>query len=107
MIIERVGDVDYKLDFLEELEGIHSTFHVSHMRKCIADETSHLPLIDIEVDEQLNYIEQHVEVVDHKEKQLLHKTIPLVKVIWKHRKGSDATCEVKEEMHKFYPDLFK
>ncbi|XP_076924698.1 uncharacterized protein LOC143587236 [Bidens hawaiensis] len=105
-IIARVGEVAYKLNLPEELEEIHSTFHVSQLRKCLADDTSHVPLMDIKVDEQLNYIEQPIEIVDRKDKQLCHKVIPLVKVIWKHRKGSDATWEVEEEMRKFYPQLF-
>ncbi|XP_076891554.1 uncharacterized protein LOC143543001 [Bidens hawaiensis] len=78
-IVKRVGEVAYKLDLPDELEGIHSTFHVSHLRKCLADDTSHVPLMDIEVDEQLNYIEQPIKIVDRKEKQLRHKIIPLVK----------------------------
>ncbi|XP_076932245.1 uncharacterized protein LOC143597707 [Bidens hawaiensis] len=75
-IIARVGEVAYKLDLLAELEGIHSTFHVSHLRKCLADDTSHVPLMDIEVYERLNYIEKPVKIVDHKDKQLRQKVIP-------------------------------
>ena len=97
----------YRLDLPVELEGIHSTFHVSHLRKCLADEVLHVPLNDIELDEQLNYVEQPIEIVDRKEKQLRNKGILLVKVIWKHRRGSDATWEVEEEMRKLYPDLFR
>ena len=105
-IIARVGEVAYHLDLPAELEGIHSTFHVSHLRKCLADEAQHVPLNDIELDKRLNYVEQPIEIVDRKEKQLRNKSIPLVKVIWKHRRGSDATWEVEEEMRKLYPDLF-
>ena len=62
--------------------------------------------MDIELDEWLNYVEQPVEIVDRKEKILRNKRITLVKVIWKHRKGSDATWETEEEMRKLYPFLF-
>ena len=96
----------YRLDLPTELEGIHSTFHVSHLRKCLVDDVQHVPLMDIKVDEQLNYIEQPIAIVDRKNKQLHSKMIPLVKVIWKHRKGSDATWEVEEEMRRLYPGLF-
>ncbi|XP_076932902.1 uncharacterized protein LOC143598618 [Bidens hawaiensis] len=104
-IIARVGEMAYKLDLPIELEGIHFTFHVSHKRKCLADDTSHVPLMDIEVDERLNNIEEPVEIVDRKEKQLCHKVIPLVRVIRKHHKGSDTTWEVEDEMRRFYPEL--
>ncbi|XP_076894531.1 uncharacterized protein LOC143546850 [Bidens hawaiensis] len=105
-VAAREGEVAYKLDLPAELKGIHSTFHVSHLTKCLVDDTSHVPLMDIEADERLNYIGQLVKIVDRKDKQLRHKVIPLVKVIWKHRKGSDATWETEEEMRKFYPQMF-
>ncbi|XP_076886021.1 uncharacterized protein LOC143535730 [Bidens hawaiensis] len=105
-IVDHLGEVAYKLELPAELEGSHSTFHVSHLRKCLANDTSLVPLKDIEVDERSNYVEQPLGIVDRKEKQLCHKITPLVKVIWKQRKGSDATWEVKEEMRKFYPSLF-
>ncbi|GJU66249.1 reverse transcriptase domain-containing protein [Tanacetum coccineum] len=33
-IIEKVGPVAYRLDLLEELDGVHDTFHVSNLKKC-------------------------------------------------------------------------
>ncbi|KAD3068885.1 hypothetical protein E3N88_36765 [Mikania micrantha] len=102
----RVGKVAYRLDLPEELNGIHPTFHVSHLRKCLADEQAHVPLDDIEVDDRLNYIEEPVAIVDTKEKQLRNKTVRQVRVQWKHRKGSDTTWELEDEMRELYPHLF-
>ncbi|GJS70240.1 putative reverse transcriptase domain-containing protein, partial [Tanacetum coccineum] len=36
-IIEKVGHVAYRLDLHEELNGVHDTFHVSNLKKCLAD----------------------------------------------------------------------
>ncbi|GKG17128.1 hypothetical protein Tco_0362085, partial [Tanacetum coccineum] len=36
-ILARVGPVAYTLEFPEELKGIHSTFHVSNLKKCLAE----------------------------------------------------------------------
>nr|GFB65281.1 reverse transcriptase domain-containing protein [Tanacetum cinerariifolium] len=38
-VLERVGDVSYKLDLPEELSRVHNTFHVSNLKKCHADES--------------------------------------------------------------------
>jgi predicted Ser/Thr protein kinase len=76
------------------------------MRKCLADEEAHVPLDDIEVDERLNYIKEPVAILKRKVKILRNKTINQVKM-WKHRKGSKVTCEAKEEMREFYPQLFE
>ncbi|KAI3805573.1 hypothetical protein L1987_28084 [Smallanthus sonchifolius] len=106
-ILSRVGKVAYRLELPEELSGIHSTLHVSHLRKCLADETSHVPLNDIEVDERLNYVEKPVAILDWKENRLRNKVIKQVKVQWQHRKGSKATWETEEEMRQSYPYLFE
>ncbi|KAD3640367.1 hypothetical protein E3N88_29590 [Mikania micrantha] len=105
-IIARVGNVAYRLEIPEELKLIHNTFHVSYLRKCLTDESTCVPLEDIEVDEKLNYVEKPVEILDHKVKLLRNKTIDQVKVRWKHRKGSEYTWESADEMKKLYPYLF-
>nr|GEU39511.1 reverse transcriptase domain-containing protein [Tanacetum cinerariifolium] len=38
-IIEKVGPMAYRLDLHEELNGVHDTFHVSNLKKCLADLT--------------------------------------------------------------------
>nr|GEX43459.1 hypothetical protein [Tanacetum cinerariifolium] len=38
-IIEKVGLIAYRLDFPEELDGVHDTFRMSNLRKCLADPT--------------------------------------------------------------------
>jgi hypothetical protein len=101
-----VGKVAYRLELPPELEQIHNTFHVSQLRKCLADETAHVPLGDIEVDERRNYVETPVEIKDTKVKHLRNKSIKQVLVQWRHRKGTDLTWEVEEEMREHYPFLF-
>ncbi|KAD3067395.1 hypothetical protein E3N88_35275 [Mikania micrantha] len=106
-IMTRVGKVAYRLDLPDELSGIHPTFYVSHLRKCLADDVAYVLLSDIEVDERLNYIEEPVAIVNTKEKQLRNKVIRQVKVQCKHRKGSEATWETEDEMKRLYPHLFE
>nr|GEY94779.1 putative reverse transcriptase domain-containing protein [Tanacetum cinerariifolium] len=38
-INERIGPVTYRLRLPEELDGVHDTFHVSNVKKCLADPT--------------------------------------------------------------------
>ncbi|KAI3801953.1 hypothetical protein L1987_30072 [Smallanthus sonchifolius] len=54
----------------------------------------------------LNYVEEPIAILDRAEKRLRNKSIPLVKVQWKHRKGSEATWEKEDEMRGLYPQLF-
>ncbi|KAI3778451.1 hypothetical protein L2E82_07749 [Cichorium intybus] len=105
-VIARVGEVAYRLELPVELSLIHDTFHVSQLRKCVVDETTVVPLEDIQIDERLNYVEQPVAILDRETKTLRNKTINLVKVQWRHRRGSEWTWEPEEEMRAHYPDLF-
>ncbi|KAJ9545508.1 hypothetical protein OSB04_025215 [Centaurea solstitialis] len=63
-IKEKVGEVAYKLKLPEELWSIHNTYHVSNLRKCLADERTTISLKDVQVDERLNYIEELQLILD-------------------------------------------
>ncbi|GJU41336.1 putative reverse transcriptase domain-containing protein, partial [Tanacetum coccineum] len=45
-VLERVGDVAYKLELPEELSRVHNTFYISNLKKCYADEPLVVPLDD-------------------------------------------------------------
>ncbi|GJR60155.1 putative reverse transcriptase domain-containing protein [Tanacetum coccineum] len=60
----------------------------SDVRKCLVDESTHVPLTYIIVDEKLGYVEESMEVLDTKVKKLRNKEILLLNVKWQHRKGS-------------------
>nr|GEW53380.1 retrotransposon protein, putative, Ty3-gypsy subclass [Tanacetum cinerariifolium] len=53
-IIEKEVPVSYRLDLPDELNGVHDTFHVSNLKKCLADPTLQVPLDEIRVDVKLN-----------------------------------------------------
>nr|GEV85643.1 hypothetical protein [Tanacetum cinerariifolium] len=38
-IVRKVGTVAYQLDLPEEMNGVHDTFHVSNLKKCLVDPT--------------------------------------------------------------------
>nr|GFB62336.1 putative reverse transcriptase domain-containing protein [Tanacetum cinerariifolium] len=78
-VLERVGDVAYKLDLPEELSIVHHTFHVSNLKKCHADEPLAVPLDGLHFDDKLYFFEEPVKIVDREVKQLKESRIPLVK----------------------------
>ncbi|GJY23007.1 putative reverse transcriptase domain-containing protein [Tanacetum coccineum] len=43
-ILERIGLVAYKLELPEELSNVHSTFHVSNLKKCLSDKSLVIPM---------------------------------------------------------------
>ncbi|GKE74239.1 putative reverse transcriptase domain-containing protein [Tanacetum coccineum] len=105
-ILARVGTIAYQLEFPEKLSRIHSTFHVSNLKKCLFDEPLAIPLDEIHVDDKLNFIEEPVEIMDREVKRLKQSRIPIVKVRWNSRRGPEYTWERKDQMQKKYPHLF-
>ncbi|GJR59886.1 putative reverse transcriptase domain-containing protein [Tanacetum coccineum] len=81
-IVERVGPVAYTLELPEELKGIHSTFHVSNLKKFLAEGDIIVPMDEIQLDDKLHMIEEPVEVFDKEAKRLKQSRIPIVKVRW-------------------------
>ncbi|KAI3805373.1 hypothetical protein L1987_27703 [Smallanthus sonchifolius] len=106
-IIKRIGPVAYQLELPEEMSGIHDVFHVSNLRKCLANESLIMPLQDIEVKEKLRFIEQPLQVYDRQTKKLKKKRLKLVKVQWNSRRGPEYTWELELEMKKEYPHMFQ
>ncbi|GJY53987.1 hypothetical protein Tco_0445651 [Tanacetum coccineum] len=86
-ILARVGLVAYTLELPEELKGIHSTFHVSNLKKCLAEGDIVVLMEEIQLDDKLHMIEEPVEIVDIEVKRLKQSRIPIVKVHWNSRRG--------------------
>ncbi|GJY23010.1 putative reverse transcriptase domain-containing protein [Tanacetum coccineum] len=80
-IIEKVGHVAYRLDLPEELNGVHDTFHVSNLKKCLADPTLEF-------------------------KKLKRSRIAIVKVWWNSKRDPEFTWECEDQMKLKYSHLF-
>nr|GFC03563.1 putative reverse transcriptase domain-containing protein [Tanacetum cinerariifolium] len=105
-VLERVGDVAYKLDLPKELSRVHSTFHVSNLKKCHVDEPLAVPFGGLHFDDKLYFVEEPVEIVDREVKRLKRSQIPLVKVRWNSKRGPEFTWERDDQFRKKYPHLF-
>ncbi|GJS63478.1 putative reverse transcriptase domain-containing protein [Tanacetum coccineum] len=105
-ILAKVGTVAYRLELPEKLSRVHSTFHVSNLKKCLSDEPFAILLDEIHVDEKLNFIEEPIEIMDRTVKRLKQSRIPIVKVRWNSKRGPEYTWEREDQMQKKYPHLF-
>nr|GEY55228.1 hypothetical protein [Tanacetum cinerariifolium] len=97
-IVERIGRVAYRLRLPQELVGVHDTFHVSNLKKCLADVNLHVPLDEVKVDDKLHFVEEPIEILDRGVKKLKRRWIPIVKVRWNSRRGPEFTWEREDEM---------
>nr|GEX80023.1 putative reverse transcriptase domain-containing protein [Tanacetum cinerariifolium] len=105
-IIKRIGLVAYKVELPEKLRGIHNMFHVSNLKKCLADEDLVIPLEEVQLDDKLHFIEEPMEIMDQEVKRLKQSRIPIVKVRWNSRRDPKYTWEREDFFKRNYPHLF-
>ncbi|XXG78186.1 hypothetical protein AAC387_Pa08g2179 [Persea americana] len=102
-IKNRIGDMAYRLELSPELSNIHNVFHVSILRKYVADHSHIVQHEEIQVLSNTAYVEKPTKIIDTKEQVLRTRTIKWVKVIWAHH---ETTWELEEQMAQKYSELF-
>nr|GEV09591.1 putative reverse transcriptase domain-containing protein [Tanacetum cinerariifolium] len=85
---------------------VHSTFHVSNLKKCLFDEPLAISLDEVHIDDKLYFVEEPIEVMDCEVKRLNQSPIPIIKVQWNSRRGPEFTWEREDQFRKKYPQLF-
>nr|GEX12846.1 putative reverse transcriptase domain-containing protein [Tanacetum cinerariifolium] len=92
-----VGTIAYQLELPEQLSRVHSTFHVSKLKKCLSDETQVILLDETHVDDKQHFIKESVEIVDRKVKLLNQSCIMIVKVRWNSKRDPEFTWEREDQ----------
>ncbi|WVZ89516.1 hypothetical protein U9M48_035907 [Paspalum notatum var. saurae] len=105
-IVERKGEVAYKLELPSNLSGIHNVFHVSQLKKCLRVPEEQAPLEGLDVQEDLTYTEHLVKILETSERVTRNRRVKMCRVQWKHHTEGEATWEREEELRATYPGLF-
>ncbi|GJV78625.1 putative reverse transcriptase domain-containing protein [Tanacetum coccineum] len=105
-VLAKVGTVAYRLELPQQLSRVHSTFHVSNLKKCLSDEPLAILLDEIHIDDKLHFVEEPVEIMDREVKWLKESRIPIIKVRWNSMRGPEFTWEREDQFQKKYPHLF-
>ncbi|GJW50463.1 putative reverse transcriptase domain-containing protein [Tanacetum coccineum] len=105
-IVKCVGPIAYRLKLPQELSCVHDTFQVSNLKKCLDESDVQVPLDEIEIDENMRFVEEPIEIVERDVKRLKRRRIPLVKVRWNSRQGVEYTWEHEDQFRMKYPHLF-
>ncbi|XP_074300558.1 uncharacterized protein LOC141631836 [Silene latifolia] len=81
-ILNRVGEVAYRLALFPALDRVHNVFHVSQLRKYVSDPSHVLEADMIKLDDALTYVETPKEILDRKIKKTRRGETALAKVLW-------------------------
>jgi hypothetical protein len=102
----RRGEVAYQLSLPESLSAVHDVFHVSQLKKCLRVPEEKLLMEDLEVQEDLTYIEKPTQILETVDRVTRRSTIRMCKVKWGHHLEEEATWEREDDLKAKYPELF-
>ncbi|KAI5416559.1 hypothetical protein KIW84_041565 [Lathyrus oleraceus] len=105
-ILERIGEVAYRIALPPSLAKLHEVFHVSQLRRYILDPSHVVQVDDVQVRDNLTVETSPMRIEDRELKQLRGKEIILVKVAWGGPAGGNVTWELESQMKESYPELF-
>nr|GEW71247.1 putative nucleotidyltransferase, ribonuclease H [Tanacetum cinerariifolium] len=102
-ILDRVGEVSYRLALPPQLSHVYDVFHVSLLRgyKYHPLHVITYPLDQIRTD--LSYVEEPEAIIDRQDRIMRKKTIPFVKILWRNHPEREATWETEESIRTSYP----
>nr|GEV01504.1 putative reverse transcriptase domain-containing protein [Tanacetum cinerariifolium] len=63
-VLAKVGTIACRLKLPQQLSRVHSTFHVSNLKKCLSDEPLAIPLDELHIDDKLHFVKEPVEIRD-------------------------------------------
>ena len=106
-ILERVGNLAYRLALPPSLSGVHEVFHVSMLRRYTPDPAHVVDWGEIEVDTDETFEEEPVCIMDSRDQVLRRKTVRLVRVLWQHCGVEESKWEREDTMRATYPLLFR
>ncbi|XP_026428425.1 uncharacterized protein LOC113324324 [Papaver somniferum] len=106
-ILQRIGEVAYRLALPTKFAAIHNVFHVSMLRNYNVDPSHIIEWRDLQLNENVSYEEKLLRIVESKEQVLRRKTIKTVKVLWQHHGSEEATWELESEIRDKYPELLR
>nr|GEW27832.1 putative nucleotidyltransferase, ribonuclease H [Tanacetum cinerariifolium] len=105
-ILDRVGEVSYRLALPPQLSHVHNVFHVSLLRGYNYHLYHVIQYPFDKIREDLSFAEEPEAILDHQVQVMRKKTIPLVKVLWKNHLERENTWENEEMMRTDYPYFF-
>jgi hypothetical protein len=93
------------------LAAIHDVFHISQLKKCIKVPTEIVETRAINLEPDLSYTEQPIQILDTKERVTRRKKIKmykiLYKILWDHHTEEEATWETESYLQRNFPNFLQ
>jgi hypothetical protein len=102
-ILERCGQVAYRLQLPASLSAVHNVFHVSQLKKCLQILDRTIDVVDVTLEPDLTYSEHPIRVLDQKDRITRKRTLKFYKVQWNQHTEEGATWETQDFLEKKFP----
>jgi len=106
-ILERKGNVAYKVQLPVKLRAIFPVFHVSQLKKWLHVLEERVEVRDAKLKSDLVYEEKVVAVIDCKERVTRNRVVKFYKVLWSNHGEEDATWETEDYLKEVYKTFFE
>ncbi|KAK8951553.1 hypothetical protein KSP39_PZI003127 [Platanthera zijinensis] len=97
-VLERVGEVAYRLALPNEISGVHDVFHVSYLRRAVKDSSQIISTEEAPIETDLSIGVRPVKIVDSRIQKLRNREIRMVKVLWMNCGRPEYTWEREDEL---------
>ncbi|XP_077242339.1 uncharacterized protein LOC143882817 [Tasmannia lanceolata] len=105
-ISKQIGSRAYELELPPNLDQMHNVFHVSMLRLYHPDPSHVLEEDEVELQGDWSFSEGPVRILERKDRVLRNKSIPLVRVLWRHHGVDETTWERESDIQNNFPELF-
>jgi hypothetical protein len=106
-ILERVGEVAYRLELPTQLVDVHDVFHISQLKKGFNPHDKELlHMVELNNKEDLTIVEHPICILDTMTGVTRNSVIEMCKVQWSNHVEDEATWEKEDELKAEFPDLF-
>jgi hypothetical protein len=103
-ILEKCGNVAYKLELPPSLVGVHDIFHVSQLKKCMK---AHVDVVLPDVaplETGLSYPEHPIKILEQKSHVTRRKMIKFYKIQWSNHTEEEATWKSEDFLRSRHPN---
>ena len=86
-----MGEVTHRFALLTNIAYVHNVFHVSMLRKSVANPSRTLRLEVVDIEPKATHEENPLGILNYKDKKLRDVTIPKLKVLWGNHTEEEVT----------------
>ena len=102
-VLDRIGEVSYRLALPPQLSHVHNVFHVSLLRGYNYHPLHVVSYPFDQIQPDMSLSEEPEAILDRQDRVMRNKVIPFVKILWKNHPEREATWETEESMRTSYP----